>query len=74
MREKLQSILDTFSTDAIEEGEALDELIQALGEGSKKDEELAEYFVSDETSSEGDDYLTDYQCIEIVVATYELTW
>ena len=70
--EKLQNILDDFKGDVISSGEALDEMCEVLLKGTASDIELVKYITSDETSNEGDDYLTDFQCVEMIVDTYGL--
>ena len=72
MKEKLQVILTEYSKDC-DNGGILDMLIGELKKGEEDEVELVRYFIED-TTEEGDDYLTDYQCIEIVVGTYELDW
>lgn len=74
MKEKLQDVLDKFNDDMCDEGGALDLLLMILISGDNDDKELAGYIMSDETKEEGDDYITDYQCIEMIASTYELEW
>ena len=71
--DKLQEVLDYWSKDMLSDGEALDDMIVILREGDSDAIEMARYFIED-TTEDGDDYLTDYQCIEVVVGTYELKW
>ena len=71
LKERLQKCFDKL--DHYNEGEILDCMLEELKEGNVDAVELARYFVED-TTEEGDDYLTDYQCIEVVVGTYELDW
>jgi hypothetical protein len=70
MNEKIQAILSEFYNGTYEEGDCLDRLLALLHKGDGKDRELYNYIVFD-TTEEGDDYLTDYQCIELIENTYQ---
>ena len=73
MKEKLQEVLDYWEKDLLSNGEALDDMMSILAKGDADDVEMVRYFIED-TTEDGDDYLTDYQCLEVVVGTYELKW
>ncbi len=71
MKEELQEILDIARETREEEGVTIDEMLAVLTRGNINDIELARYIMED-TTEEGSGYLTDYQCIEIIISTYEL--
>lgn len=66
---EIKSILKQNDRFNLSDGEAVDRIISILKAGDLDDIELARYFVEG-TTEEGDDYLTDYQCLEIVESTH----
>ena len=70
---ELQKVLNYWADDKLSDGEAVDDMLEILKTWDADAVELARYIVED-TTEDGDDYLTDYQCLEVIVGTYELSW
>ena len=68
---ELQEILDNHTPQ--DEGNTIDLMIVVLQKGDASDVKLAKYFIED-TTEEGGDYLIDYQCLEVIISTYDLEW
>ena len=66
----LTRTITDLNDDNLEDGQALDELLELLKKGSAKDVNLASYIINDTVT--GEDYLTDVECIDLIIEKYDL--
>lgn len=71
MKEKLQKIFSQWNEALISDCEAVNDMVIQLRTGDKDDIEMARYIVQD-TTYEGNDYLTDYHIIKMLQSKYEM--